>query len=450
MVPALQRAGLGVIYASRYAGVVVARGGAVAVRAAAGDPAVLGIYQARTNQLRLDVSRVVVQADIVNARGIDSDGVRVGIVEDGRIATIRRCPAPTASCAPPSSRARPRSTKPPSPASSRARALSKRHGAEGHADRRQCRRLQRCRGDGGDRLRVRQGAAAVNMSFGTETDGAYTGLPAMSTGSSTTPASASWSPSRTTARSDGLARDRLQRHLGGRLLRPQHDGAGATTAIRATAIFDEVQRLPRSAVAGRRSGAAGPRAPGGLIQTINLFGGALRRIAARASPHPMSSARWRFCMTAPAGPCHQAERVRAIIMASARHNIDGAPGSATRTVRVRCASPPPTPCCATVSPGGSPPAAVAAASRTCRRSRPTAGQRGAGGARLGAQAGLRQPHGEHRPNLQVRTRPAAWWPSASCDNNFEIVEFVAAVTGTYRIRVDDRRSSAGAEIWASR
>ena len=54
-------------------------------------------------------------------------------------------------------------------------------------------------------------------------------------------------------------------------------------------------------------------------------------------------------------------------------------------------------------------------------------------------------------NLQVLGPSGAMVAaSASRDNNFEIVAFTAPATASYRIRVDNRRSSAGAEHWASR
>jgi hypothetical protein len=81
----LRMAGHTINHAADYAAVVAASGTGAAIAAAARDPAVRAVYLERTHRRRLGVSKVVTQAVDVQSRGIDGGGVRVGVVDLGRI-----------------------------------------------------------------------------------------------------------------------------------------------------------------------------------------------------------------------------------------------------------------------------------------------------------------------------------------------------------------------------
>jgi subtilisin family serine protease len=82
----LRAMGQQVIYQARYAPAVVAAASASAIWEMEARDDIERIYLERISKPRLNVSRVVVQAHEVNNRDITGEGVTVGIVEPGRIA----------------------------------------------------------------------------------------------------------------------------------------------------------------------------------------------------------------------------------------------------------------------------------------------------------------------------------------------------------------------------
>jgi subtilisin family serine protease len=81
----LKVSGQRVLYQSTYAPMVVASATPEQIQAIAARPDVERVYLERINQPRLSVSRVVVQANTVNSRGLTGTGQKVGVVELGRI-----------------------------------------------------------------------------------------------------------------------------------------------------------------------------------------------------------------------------------------------------------------------------------------------------------------------------------------------------------------------------
>jgi len=81
----LRENGQRVIYQSAYAPMVVATVTPSVIQAIAARSDVERVYLERVAAPRLNVSRVVVQADTVNARGLTGSGQRVGVVEAQRI-----------------------------------------------------------------------------------------------------------------------------------------------------------------------------------------------------------------------------------------------------------------------------------------------------------------------------------------------------------------------------
>jgi hypothetical protein len=81
----LSQTGHQIIYRARYANIIVAAAPASGIRAMERDADVEGIYLERVSEPRLNVSDVVVQANLVFNRGIRGAGIRAGVVEAGRI-----------------------------------------------------------------------------------------------------------------------------------------------------------------------------------------------------------------------------------------------------------------------------------------------------------------------------------------------------------------------------
>jgi len=82
-----------IIYQSPYAPVLVTSATPSAIQSLAARSDVERVYLERVGAPRLNVSRVVVQANTVNARGFTGNGQRVGVVESGRIGTHPNLPA---------------------------------------------------------------------------------------------------------------------------------------------------------------------------------------------------------------------------------------------------------------------------------------------------------------------------------------------------------------------
>jgi hypothetical protein len=88
----LRQTGHRIIYRARYANVIVAAAPVPGIRAMEADDSVEGIYLERVNEPRLNVSNVVTQANLVFNLGIRGSGVRVGVVEPDRIANHLNLP----------------------------------------------------------------------------------------------------------------------------------------------------------------------------------------------------------------------------------------------------------------------------------------------------------------------------------------------------------------------
>lgn len=74
-----------VVASSDYAGAIVAVGNAASVAAAAALPGVTSAYLESTHRPRLGISKRVTQSKLVQARGINGAGTRIAIVDVGRI-----------------------------------------------------------------------------------------------------------------------------------------------------------------------------------------------------------------------------------------------------------------------------------------------------------------------------------------------------------------------------
>jgi hypothetical protein len=177
MTARLRQAGQRIVYRARYANVIVAEAPVAGIRAMEAYDDVEGIYVERVNKPRLSVSNVVTQASIVNDLGIRGSGVRVGVVEPDRIANHVNLPSSRRTLCRPS-----------------ASSEVERHKTEvagviqsTHATYRGMAPLvEIVDGIGADfsdaeMMRatdclIGQGAVAVNMSFGIDTDGRFDGF----------------------------------------------------------------------------------------------------------------------------------------------------------------------------------------------------------------------------------------------------------------------------------
>jgi subtilisin family serine protease len=393
---------------------------------------------------------VVVQADLVNARGIDGDGVKVAIVEDGRIAGDRALPA---------SRRQVCSPGIPGEPSFHKTAIAGIIQSTDRIYKGMAPRVTLIDGNAADLgdaavmaaidCAIERGAVAVNLSFGANTDGAYTGLAAYvdrvvyNTGVSIVVA----------------VSDDCTLRMGSPEVAYNDISVGAFSDRNTTALADDrhtCDRIFDSTFSAYRDPPSlhGDReqpdvvAPGQLIHTINLFSGSFDDLdgTSFAAPHVVGEV---ALLNERAGPAlaHQAERVRAVIMASARHNIEGATRLSDKD--------------------GAGAVRFAAADNVLRLGESWWFQTRGGSEGFPHVRTFRATLGQrvrvalvwaHKPgfcsrtvstNLDLRvSNPVGGTVgvSASQDNNFELVEFTAGATGTYRIRVDDARPSPGAEF----
>jgi subtilisin family serine protease len=79
----LRTAAIPVIYQSQYAPLIFVEASTPQIRALASQDDVEVIFRERVHQPRLDISKQVVRADIVNAAGIQGQGVLAGVLEAG-------------------------------------------------------------------------------------------------------------------------------------------------------------------------------------------------------------------------------------------------------------------------------------------------------------------------------------------------------------------------------
>lgn len=92
LVDMLKAKGQRILYQAQYAPAVAAAVKPSRIKASEARSDVERIYLERVNKPRLNISRQVVQANIVNKRGITGYGIRVGVVEPGRIGSHTNLP----------------------------------------------------------------------------------------------------------------------------------------------------------------------------------------------------------------------------------------------------------------------------------------------------------------------------------------------------------------------
>ena len=442
--------GLGqeVVYASDYAGVVVARGGAAAVAAAAADPRVVRVYREAVARPRLAIAKRVTQATEVRAAGVDGSGARVGVVEEGRIG---RHPA-----LPPGRRVLCR----PEAAAGASLHKTEVAGVVQSGDPVETGMapgvtlIDGVAADLGDAevmaaidCVVARGAVAVNLSIGSDTDGRFDALAdyvdrlVYNTGVTVVVA----------------VSNRCDQRMGSPEIAFNDLSVGAFSDRGTLDLADDLHacngRLPIRFSAYRDPPSRhGDReqpdvvAPGDRITTTGLKGGFVEDIGTSFAAPMVAGEVALLQGRAPFSLARQAERVRAIVMASARHNVSDGPGLGERDgaggVRLAAAD-------AVLRAGGSWWFATAGGRAGFPREQ---GFRAAAGQRVRvALAWAHKPEGGHETvstDLDLRVADPGGRvlaASTSRDNNAELVAFVAPTTGSYRIRIDNARASDGPE-----
>jgi subtilisin family serine protease len=444
----LRRSGQTIVYVSDYAGLIVASGSGTAILDAAAAREVEKVYLARFSQPRSFVSAAVIQAPILHARGLTGRGARVGVVDLGRIGRHPNLPPGRRLPCRPEAESASFDHKTEAAGIIQSTSPGNRGIAPGAMI------IDATAADYSDAevmaatdCAIRQRAVAINMSFGADTDGRFTALAlyvdrvVYNTGVTVVVAVSNDCATRMGSPeiafndiSVGAFSDRGTLRLG-------DDRQACDPVI--VPNFSAFRNPP-----SKNSDREQPDlvAPGHLIATTVAGGGFVPLSGTSfAAPHVTAGVallqdRAGFPLT------HQAERVRAILMASARHNIEG-PGrlsdrdgagavslAAADTVLRSGQS------WQVVKPGGK------AGFPYAQTFTATEGQ--------AVRVALTWAHKPGFPNNTVSTdlnlrildpSGAMVAASASRDNNFEIVAFTAPATATYRIRVDNRRPSTGAE-----
>lgn len=437
-----------VVYQGRYAPAVVVSADSAAIHAMAGWDAVERIYLERVYKPRLNVSKLVTGATTVHARGFTGAGVKVAVVEAGRIAAHANLPAarrircrPTASTAIASHKTQVAGVIQSTNATNKGTApgvilidgIAANFGGADLMAATDC--------------VINAGAVAVNMSFGVDTNGffdafaRYVDAVVYNTGRTIVVA--------------------VSNDCGLRMGTPEIAfnalAVGSFSDRNTTALGDDVHSCSTALSAGTRHSAfldpfspfsdreePDLVAPGHFITTTNKVGGFSSVVGTSfAAPHVTGGVALLNDRR-----MVNSEEARAILMASARHNIegatrlserDGAGGlllSAADLVLVRKQS------FVFERPGGTTGFPI---NRTFGA---TAGQR----VRVVLTWAHKTPLGDTMTepttdlDLQVfQPGGALLRSSLSADNSYEIVEFTAPVTGTYTARIVNFRASAGTE-----
>ena len=438
-------------YTSNHVPFGVCEGPPGLIRAIAADRRVKRIYLERVHQERLNVSRVVVQADTMNARGLIGVGRRVGVVESGRIGTHVNLPAAQRiGCTPTvgslvagvsghktnvagviqSTNATSRGLAP---------AITIVDGIGANFSDAEMTAATDCV--------INQGASAINMSFGTETNGAFGAFARFVdkkvylTGRTIVPAISN------------ICANRMGTpEIAFNVLAVGAFGDNNTTAFAGdvpacTGVVTFSAFLNPLSPSGDRQ-EPDVVAPGHLISTTTSAGGFARvNGPSFAAPHVTAGV---GLLTQRDPSLHtQAERVRAVMMASARHNIEGAARLSDRD-----------------GAGG---IMLAAADRILVDGLSSFFSRPGGTegfpinrtftATIGQRVRVAIAWAHKSPGGDLLTRPTtdldlnvlsptgvSVGSSASFDNSYEIVEFIAPVTGTYTARISNFRSSTGTEF----
>jgi subtilisin family serine protease len=434
-----------VIYQSHHVPAVVAAASAAEIRAVEARPEVERIYLERVHRPRLDVSRIVVQASIVNGRGFTGVGEKVAVVEAGRIGSHANLPSARRILCRPGASSSTSDHK-----TSVAGVIQSTHATiRGMAP--SITLIDAIGRDFSDAemmaatdCAIAQGASAINMSFGSETNGVFDAfarfvdLTAHRTGRTMIVAISNFCDNR----------------MGSPEIAFNAVAVGAFWDNNTTGFADDVPPctgdVPFSAYRDPLS-PHGDReepdvvAPGRDIQTTTS-GDDFSDVTGTsfAAPH----------VTGSVGLLHdrrsalhnQNELVRAILMASARHNLEGASRLSERD-----------------GAGG---IMLAAADRTLARTqawfftRPgvifgfpveqafsvSAGERVRVATAWSHKSGVGRQPSTDLDLLVFDPSGRLVGVSASFDNSYEIVQFIALVGGTYKARIANSRPSPGVEF----
>jgi subtilisin family serine protease len=440
----LRASGQRILYQAQYAPVVVAASTGYRIRAMEARADVERVYLERTHRPRLNVSRVVVQANLVNGRGFTGVGERVAIVEVGRIASHPNLPAARRLLCRPGASGAVSDHKTGVAGVIQSTNASRRGMAPGIT------LVDAIGADFSDAqmmaatdCAISQGATAINMSFGSETNGVFDAFARFvdstvyRTGRTIVVAVSNECANRMgspeiafNAVAVGAFGDRNTTMFG-------DDGAPCSATVPFSAFRD-----PTSPHGDREE--PDLVAPGDEITTTTL-GGQFETISGTSFAAPHVTGGVGLLKDRLPALHTQAERVRAILMAAARHNLEGASRLSERDgagglmlaaadrVLIQNGS------FFFTRPGGATGFPInqtfmATAGETVRVALAWAHKTGAG----------TQPTTDL--DLTVR-RPggASVGSSVSFDNSYEIVQFVAPVTGTYSARITNRRPSVGME-----
>lgn len=457
LVAELQARGARIKHQARYAPIVIASATSEAIQGAAALAEVSAVQLEQTFKPVLDVSKAVTQATTVQGRGIDGTGVRVAVVEQGRIGSHPSLPTSRRIlCRPAASR---ETSAHKTAMAGIIQSTSSRY--TGQAPR--VTLIDAIAGAWTEAelmaaadCAIEQGASAINMSFGNESDGSwgsfarYVDATAYNTGRTFVVAAGNECSLRTGEPAIGF-----------------NDLTVGSFDDRNTARFSDDRhgcdtRLPASE---RHSTWQDPPSPNGDREEPNIVAPGVDIITTCAGDSICGSSRLirgtGTSLAAPhvtgliallqdraAGLRDHGERMRAIVMASARHNIEGATRLSDRD--------------------GAGAIMDAAADQVLVRQQSWTYLTGGGAAGFPIQQPLYAGAGHlvrvalvwstKAPGAAELSEPTTdldlivldpegnpVGSSASLDNAFEIVRFTAPVSGTYTARISNARPSPGAE-----